>query len=391
MNLEMFLLRSIFCLNLYLFPFLLGGQTSMALELRNNVVAIESKTNPGFGVITGENSGKLYIATTAHIIAPDTPAITIKFYDNYTSFEATLLKTYDQFDLALLEVDKPRGFSWKQDCLGKARVGDMVSFIGRNGIWYVARGSALGTINKQGRNHLDLDITSVEPGTSGAPIINESGIVGMILSDDNSRIEALKMVLIKDIFSEYSYFFTMKSVDNGIVKSIDGKPFTFTEMKDDRVWLTQDLTVDIEGAHKYNDNLSRGKYLYTWGTAKIGCTMLGEDWRLPTDAEWHNLISKYGGYVQNQNTGIEEKERIHPKEAYKALRHGEFSAFLGGVMIHNGTFEDEGDQGVYWTASSDSNGKPICYTFNKHHGKIYRHINRNSGSGRAVRCIKASY
>ncbi len=69
---------------------------------------------------------------------------------------------------------------------------DKVWFIGRNKDWYVPTDAAIGRINKPPlMGEIYVDIYSVRPGTSGAPLITKKGIIGMIIQD--SGVEAVAL------------------------------------------------------------------------------------------------------------------------------------------------------------------------------------------------------
>ncbi len=124
-------------------------------------------------------------------------------------------------------------------------------------------------------------------------------------------------------------------------------------MKDGKVWMTENLNINVPGCYCYNDN---PKYcaeygrLYTWEAAKEACALLGDGWRLPTDEEWKDLGMAYGGYYDLPNS----KDIGDPQSAYHALLEGGSSGFaaqLGGLRGPNGNFYDEGNYGYYWSST----------------------------------------
>ena len=80
--------------------------------------------------------------------------------------------------------------------------------------------------------------------------------------------------------------------------------------------------------------------LYTFEAAKEGCRLLGDGWRLPTDAEWKKLAESYGGLRVYENSDWVEKG--DSKESYKALSNNGssgFAALLGGWRDSSGSLQ----------------------------------------------------
>lgn len=208
----------------HLRPSLCWGQTDpiapLAESLKANVVAIRATLDgteeKGFGFITAEQNGRLYIATAAHVVrGPDmsktAQQIHIKFYSDISWYPATFKAHWDNEDLALLEVTKPASLKWQPNCAdlspGASR---KVRFIGLNANEprWVDPGLD-GNIFGDSEALLEFSINTIRPGTSGAPLITEQGIVGMITQDEGAISTALKITQIKKLFSgsgQYPYF-----------------------------------------------------------------------------------------------------------------------------------------------------------------------------------------
>ena len=98
------------------------------------------------------------------------------------------------------------------------------------------------------------------------------------------------------------------------------------------------MNVEIVNSWCYDDDPKKCQQygrLYTWDAAKKACAGLGNGWRLPTDAEWEDMIKNYGG--------------LNSETAYKSLLKGgdsDFAALLGGVL---GT----SDGSYYWSSTED--------------------------------------
>ena len=196
----------------------LRAQTDRAQSLRGNVTAITATTADGysqygFGFVTGERNGRLFIITAAHVVEEaraEGGRVELRFYNDYQQYEARVIRMNTNADVALLEVDKPPRYQWETNCLGVAAVNDDVAFIGRDRDWYIPRGRSLGTIYRMQNNQIEVDVNSVKVGTSGAPLISSGGIIGMIIKDDGVQAIAVDLDQLRSILSEFAYFFSLQ-------------------------------------------------------------------------------------------------------------------------------------------------------------------------------------
>ncbi len=199
----------------------------MAEKLKTNVVAIRATfadggEEKGFGFITGEEGGKLYLATAAHVVRGENlnktaKTIQVKLFNDLRWFDATYVYHWDEDDLAVLELSKPSVARWKTDFADFTPVKfKAVRFIGLNGnepSW-VFPGS--GEIYELTDNKIQFAIGTIRPGTSGAPLLSEKGILGLITKDDAGTSEAIKISRIKERFSnggQYPYFTLLTNIE----------------------------------------------------------------------------------------------------------------------------------------------------------------------------------
>lgn len=211
-------------LNLLLsFNYLLAQNklNELSESLKPNVVAVrasfaDDSEEKGFGFITAEQNGHLYLATAAHIVrGPDkdknAQTIRVKFFNDISWYLASFKYHWDEEDLALLEISKPNSLKWREDCADlEPSIQRKVHFIGLNGQepnW--ADPGLDGIIFEQTDKHLNFAISTIRPGTSGAPLITDKGIVGLITQDEGGISTALKLTRIKTLFNgsgQYPYF-----------------------------------------------------------------------------------------------------------------------------------------------------------------------------------------
>jgi putative spermidine/putrescine transport system substrate-binding protein len=166
-----------------------------ALSLRDNVVRLQAEwsdgtSQNGFGFIVAERGGKALIATANHVVRDsDTVAqkVTLWYFgDQGKSVPAEILSSSEpQLDIAVIEAPLPDFVAWRKDSLGKAPAarGTQVWYVGKDADWYVP--AVPGTVNKVSsvKHEIQIDGLNIVVGTSGGPLIDRSGIVGMIVRD----------------------------------------------------------------------------------------------------------------------------------------------------------------------------------------------------------------
>jgi formylglycine-generating enzyme required for sulfatase activity len=260
----------------------------MAEKLKTNVVAIRATfadggEEKGFGFITGEEGGKLYLATAAHVVRGENldktaKTIKVKLFNDLRWFDATYVYHWDEDDLAVLELTKPSVARWKTDFADFTPVKfKAVRFIGLNGnepSW-VFPGS--GEIYELTDTKIQFAIGTIRPGTSGAPLLSEKGILGLITKDDSGNSEAIKISRIKERFSnggQYPYF---KSPNNS-------KPNPTKTNEPVVTWSMEDLSrIDLSSTTKTYEPVSTptsptketddyGMIPIKGGTFTMGCT-----------------------------------------------------------------------------------------------------------------------
>jgi hypothetical protein len=224
------LLIFLFCLILPKHSEAKGYEFTMLLK--NNVVRIKStivsnkkKTEEnGFGFIVGIRNEYAYIVTANHVVGSKDPlpddevTAEVTFFthqDKTFKVDPEIMRNYD-LDLALIKVNYPKDLEWTKDCLGPAeevKRGTNVWFLGRDEQWKVPTTS--GTINDvpKPKGYFVIDTLPVRPGSSGAPIISEYGILGMLTKDDSAETQAIPINTIEQIVvKEWNQPWDLKTV-----------------------------------------------------------------------------------------------------------------------------------------------------------------------------------
>ena len=103
-------------------------------------------------------------------------------------------------DFAIIQAPAPPDISWESEALAPLESikggirGEKVWFIGRSGQWYIP--TIPGSINSEKpdlNSIIQIDIVSVRVGTSGAPLITENGIIGMIFQGEIGSAPAVSI------------------------------------------------------------------------------------------------------------------------------------------------------------------------------------------------------
>lgn len=229
-------------LGLFLWANLLPAQDAIApvvKELLANVVAVSVKFEDaseerGFGFITGEKDGQLYLVTAGHVVhgrLPKKPVeIQVRFNSSLSKFSAKEESWFEADDLSLLTLTKPLRLQWQRKFAHfYPQTNQRIRVIGKNGEWVSASGGEIFRIN-DGR--IDFTLSSMEPGTSGAPLITEKGIVGLVLADGRTSSVALDLSRIRMLIGDarYSYFtaglYESESMRNEGMVFVQGGTFT---------------------------------------------------------------------------------------------------------------------------------------------------------------------
>lgn len=201
------------------------GQTSpgeeLALALRNHVVSIRATwssdtVHDGFGFVVGERGSDVYIVTADHLVrghTPDEVAELVEltwFSRRGEQFPATLLGTRDDDrDVAVLRATLPQGIELNPDLMirppADARRSDAVWYVGKAREWYVP--SVPGRVNTVDLDdQIIVDGLNVQVGTSGAPLVSDKGIAGMIVEDSiGGALRATSIDFIQRAFSYWAH------------------------------------------------------------------------------------------------------------------------------------------------------------------------------------------
>lgn len=208
-------------------------------DLKQNVVAVtvkfdDASEEKGFGFITGEKDGQLYLVTAGHVVhgkLPKSPVkIQVKFISSLRQYSAEEESWFEADDLSLLTLPKPIGVQWQRKfAYFYPQAYQSVRFIGKNGDWVSPSAGEIFRINN---TRIEFTMYSMEPGTSGAPLLSESGIIGLVLEDEGTSSMALSLTRIRELIGNARFPYFMADLYESELTRVEGMVFvkggTFT-------------------------------------------------------------------------------------------------------------------------------------------------------------------
>ena len=158
-------------------------------------------------------------------------------------------------------------------------------------------------------------------------------------------------------------------------------------MLDGKLWTTENLSVPVPASYCYNDaeeNCRRYGRLYTWDAAPRACQALGDGWRLPTNEEWRQLGTRYGGLrLESADLG---------KAAFTALIAGGSSGSApcsaADAPRRFGEYQRLDAHGFYWSATESGPDTAWLYNFGANGQSVNRHENSQKWWAVSVRCVR---
>lgn len=179
---------------------------------------------------------------------------------------------------------------------------------------------------------------------------------------------------------------TIKQYDS-VLTDKDGNDYSLGVLRDNNLWMTTNLRLNLPGSYCYNDTLKYCEQygrLYTWESAQKGCASLGDEWRLPTKDEWQRLAGFYGEMLKDSSEAR--------KRSYVALLitgNSQFNAVLGGGRTPEGQYARLEAHGFYWTISEHDSSTAWFANFAKGSQALYHQNDGEKTRAFSVRCVKS--
>ena len=165
----------------------------------------------------------------------------------------------------------------------------------------------------------------------------EKGVSGGTESGDSSRyVEATE---------------SGAKAENGakFTDSRDGKTYKTVKVGG-KTWMAENLNFAADGSKCYGDdagNCEKYGRLYNWATALKACPA---GFHLPTDDEWTALVNYAGG---EDKAGTKLKSAAGWNKDGNGTNDFGWSALPGGYGNSDGSFDNAGGNGYWWSATED--------------------------------------
>jgi len=147
-------------------------------------------------------------------------------------------------------------------------------------------------------------------------------------------------------------------------------------------WMAENLNYpaqNIGNSWCYGDNNANcNKYgmLYDWNGARMSCP---SGWHLPSSGEWNDLVAKAGGSM----AALKLKAKSGWYQNANGTDEYGFSALPGGGHYSDGSFQNAGNNGYWWTASEYGVYRYIYYN----RDKVDEGSDNGKSFGGSVRCV----
>jgi uncharacterized protein (TIGR02145 family) len=159
-------------------------------------------------------------------------------------------------------------------------------------------------------------------------------------------------------------------------------------MPDGKTWLAENLNCDVAGSVCWGkDPANCAKYgrLYTWAAAKTVCP---SPWRLPSDAEWEALVTAVGG-SSTAGTKLKADSPLWYGDG-KGADEFSFSALPGGIGHSDGSFDDVGSHGYWWSATEGGASTAYSRYMYYDNAGVDRSFHDDEYAFISVRCVQDS-
>lgn len=176
-----------------------------------------------------------------------------------------------------------------------------------------------------------------------------------------------------------------------------------------QIWMAENLNVGVRvngnqqqtnngiiEKYSYGDNIDNGNIyggLYSWDEMMQYQTTEGakgicpNGWHIPTNQEWTTLTNLLGGETE-AGAKMKETTLLHwlsPNTG--ANNESGFSALPGGTRNSNGTFQDLGYQGKFWTSSQNNATNAVEKYLGYNNTELFSDI-IDKTNGNTCRCMQ---
>ncbi|MDR0331441.1 MAG: zinc-ribbon domain-containing protein [Chitinispirillales bacterium] len=154
-------------------------------------------------------------------------------------------------------------------------------------------------------------------------------------------------------------------------------------------WMAENLNYETDGSWCYDSDKSNCKRyggLYDWNTAKSVCP---PGWRLPSRAEWNNLVTAAGGWESGgkrlkstRGWGVSKGSGGSGSDSVG------FAALPGGYRYTSGNFNGAGTDARWWSSAEKKGGGAAYYRGMRSTSDSVYKYNGYKSLGYSVRCVR---
>jgi uncharacterized protein (TIGR02145 family) len=149
-------------------------------------------------------------------------------------------------------------------------------------------------------------------------------------------------------------------------------------------WMAENWNCNIGSSVCYNNepaNCATYGRLYNWTTANGVCP---PDWHLPSEEEWTTLTDFVGG---SSTAGTKLKSTSGWNSNGNGTDAYGFSALPGGVGYSDGSFNNAGISGYWWSATENGASYAYFRSMSDSDANVYRD-DRDKTNLYSVRCVQ---
>jgi len=173
------------------------------------------------------------------------------------------------------------------------------------------------------------------------------------------------------------------------VANLDVKVFrngdTIPEAKTNKEWVTAGESGIPAWCYYNNDPAIGQKYgkLYNWYAVNDPRGLAPDGWTLPGDADWSKLVSYLGGQAA---AGSKMKSDGRWNEGSNGTNESGFTGFPAGYRVENGTFQNIGSIGIWWSPEENNLLSAIDHYLSQ--SSSLGRSNSPKQRGESVRCLR---
>jgi hypothetical protein len=206
----------------------------------------------GMGIVIGGDERRLFVLTAHHVLPLDGERLAVRSGrdlavrlcsdQSQTADFRELLFADSNRDIAIFSIRRPRDTTPPVALLASrvARSGDLALASGRQGECSVSGLEGAVFRPEDERGYLVIDLPSGVPGTSGAPMVTDSGIVGIAFRQNGQQVRVQAIRWIRDLVDP-SISWWLEPANNFPPTSVDAAQVQLTQVVNRYLFALKDV------------------------------------------------------------------------------------------------------------------------------------------------------